>query len=136
MSSSETTTLSASATRSRIIDAFTSLIAWSALRLAQPNKVQLAHLLGRHALLCQSPQAAIQTSLDLLLHKRLRNRELKARNHLFQHLVLGLVLEPVLLALPRHLAKLGLKFLKALISSQLLGKLRVALRKDLSLDRL
>ncbi len=108
-------TFSASAIRSRIIEAFTSLHrpGRAAPRAAARSPACACPPL--HALLRQRPQPALQPRIHLLLHKRLRNRELVPRDHLFEHLVLRAVLERLALALRRVLPQLALKLLPALV---------------------
>ncbi len=68
------------------------------LCFAKAREVELTHGFGGHALLRQGAQAAFQASIDLLLHKGLRNRELELLHKVFQHLVAGLCFERILLA--------------------------------------
>src|SRR6202044_2694709 len=102
----------------------------------EPAEVELTHCVGGHALLSERAQTTLQACVDLLLHEGLGNRELELRDELVEHLVAGLRLQRVLLALCYALAKLGFEVAPTLVVAELLGELIVALGIGLLLDRL
>ena len=91
-----------------------------ALGGAQAGEVQLAHLLGVHALGRQGAQAALQARVDLLLHQRLGHRKRVALSQRGEEPVLGLALHAAALAAGHVLADAGLQLRHALVLAQLL----------------
>ena len=78
-----------------------------ALGGAQAAKVQLAHLLGVHALGRQGAQAALQARVNLLLHQRLGNRKGEALDERGKEPVLGLAFHAAALAAGHVFADAG-----------------------------
>ena len=107
-----------------------------ALGGAQAGKVQLAHLLGVHALRRQGAQAALQARVNLLLHQRLGNREGELLGQRGKQPVLGFAFNAAALAVGHVLANAVFQLGQSLVVAHFLGEVVVQLGHGALLDRL